>query len=175
MADKNCQNLQSDTGQFKDIQPTDWRSCILCQQITSESLQCPADSMKTDNVAGYLSLTRNITRFHDLKQLPICLDIERLDEGPGMAPTLQLHQAKWHKSCCLKFNNTKLKRAEKRSAPQDDPTVMKKYTRSSDQHKKEENMCFFCEDLTSAEPLHEACIFQIDGHVRKCAVNLQDE
>lgn len=31
------------------------------------------------------------------------------------------------------------------------------------------------EDLTSAEPLHEACTFQIDGHVRKCAVNLQDE
>ena len=37
-----------------------------------------------------------------------------IDEGEGVEAALSSNNAKWHKSCRLQFNNTKLERAQKR-------------------------------------------------------------
>ena len=48
--------------------------------------------------------------------MPINLDHVRLDEGDGIEMTLRANYARYHKSCKLLFNNTKLQKAEKRSS-----------------------------------------------------------
>ena len=101
----------------QDIQLTDWNKCIICQAATDESLQCPAESRRTDQGAGYITFSENLAHFHELHSIPMSLDNRRLDEGSVVRATLEVRQAKWHKSCLIKFNTTKLRRAEKRECP----------------------------------------------------------
>ena len=56
---------------------------------------------------------KNIPEFHIMHEMPIALNICRLDDGDGMVSTLVSSKARYHESCRLKFNNTKLKRAHK--------------------------------------------------------------
>ena len=93
---------------------TDWSKCVLCQEETSESLQCPVNSKRCDIGAGYSTLSANIICFSDLNQLPLPINLSRLDEGDGIGATFMKRGAKWHKSCHTKFNVTKLRRAEKK-------------------------------------------------------------
>lgn len=129
---------------------TDWKKCILCQKVTTESLRCPAESIRNDVGVGlgYSTLSLNLVRFNELHEMPIPIDLNRLDDGNGLEPTLQEHKAKWHKSCYLKFNTTKLQRAEKRKSAvkgsDDDSTTSKKYTRQSITNKvPTADVCFF--------------------------------
>ena len=85
-----------------DSWETNWLKCCLCQEDTDESLSSSKD--------GFKMLAKNVPKFQELNSLPIPLDIRRLDDGDQK--TLSDHGAKYHTSCRLKFNNTKLKRAE---------------------------------------------------------------
>ena len=112
--------------------------------------------------------------------MPRTINLSRLDEGEGIEASFQHHKAKWHDTCSLKFNKTKLQRAEKRKAsPKDSLSsdVRKKFTRRS----KEEvppavHRCFFCDgDADAGESLHKASTLELDARVRKCALELQDK
>ena len=46
------------------------------------------------------------------------MDIKRLDDGSGIENTLRLNNAKYHNTCRLMFNNSKLERAQKRRVSQ---------------------------------------------------------
>ena len=50
--------------------------------------------------------------------LPIDVDIKQLDDGDGTKATLMRHHAGWHKTCHLKFNQTKLEQLQKNLAHQ---------------------------------------------------------
>ena len=89
-----------------------WTKCILCQETTAEPLQCPENIWRSDIEFG-------IIQFNELGSLPISIDIERLDEGSGIAPTLIEHKARWHKTCKNKFSTLKLQRIEKRKTQED--------------------------------------------------------
>ena len=110
---------------------TDWSLCVLCQESKGEALQCPADSKRSDVGAGYKTLAENIQQFNELGCTPIQISLSRLNEGDGMENTFLRSKARWHKSCHLLFNSTKLNRAKKRQAPTPDSSVSCKYTRSS--------------------------------------------
>ena len=69
--------------------------------------------------SGYQTLVKNLSAFSKLGKLPKDVDLKRLDEGQGIAATLTAHQSKWHKSYVLRYSNTKLERAEKRSYSDD--------------------------------------------------------
>ncbi|CAC5382290.1 unnamed protein product [Mytilus coruscus] len=94
----------------------DWKECVICQVRTCDDLQCPADNKRTDIDigAGYLSFDAIIQRCCALNWFPSTLNLEQLNEGHGIAQTLQNHKAKWHKSCRNKFSNLKISRQEKR-------------------------------------------------------------
>ena len=94
----------------------DWTKCILCQETTSEPLQCPGNSRRSDIECGtgYHTLASNILQFSEIRSLPIPIDVEKLNEGEGIAETLMQRKAKLHKSCRNKFSNMKLKRGDKR-------------------------------------------------------------
>ena len=69
---------------------TDWDTCILCQKVTSEVLQCPARKRSIVTVGqGYSTLSSNIVRFSELHELPMPIDIGRLDR-------------RWHRSYSAK-------------------------------------------------------------------------
>ena len=92
----------------------DWCRCIICQKITKEDLQCPANSKRKDAGAGYTSFANNLKEFQNLGVEPVALDAKLLDEGNGIEQTFLDKKASWHKSCRDLFSNTKLERAKKR-------------------------------------------------------------
>ncbi len=97
----------------KEHTEIDWNKCILCQDSTSESLSCPADSKRGTDEAGYKTTAENLIAFEKLGCLPKQINLCQIDEGKGVEESLKVNRAKWHDSCRLKFNKSKLHRAEK--------------------------------------------------------------
>ena len=85
---------------------TNWKLCLICQEQKEEPLTCPSQSKRKDVGSGYRSLAESLIRFNELGQLPIHLN--RLDEGNGIEMTMVANNAKYHQSCRLQYNNTKL-------------------------------------------------------------------
>ncbi len=52
---------------------------------TGTALQCPANNnMSAPTVDGYVSLTSNLIEFAELGEIPMNIDIARLNDGDGM-------------------------------------------------------------------------------------------
>ena len=157
---------------------TNWDLCVLCQKETVEILKCPANSARGIEGAGYKTLAENLEAFGRISCLPGTLKLSRLDDGKGIEATFRLHKAKWHDSCRLQFNKTKLQRAEKRKMPDErDPSPKPhKFTRLSREHKHHSmETCFFCGKCAAGDVLRNASTFEVDTHVRQCALKLQDK
>ena len=61
---------------------TDWDKCCLYQKTTKESLQCPA-KLKHHEIRvgqGYSTSCTNILHFSESNELPMSVDLERLDK-----------------------------------------------------------------------------------------------
>jgi len=155
----------------------DWTKCILCQETTSEPLQCPGNSRRSDIECGtgYNTLASTILQFSEIRSLPIPIIVEMLDEGGGITEPLMQRKAKLQKSCRDKFSNMKLKKAEKRKRQEEPGSPRFKFTRAcfGATTFKPEKSCFF--SGSSSETFHEASTFNIDTRVRDCAHRLQDK
>ena len=113
----------------QEKQSTDWSKCFICQEDKQEALKSPP--MKIDLAkSGYRTLSKNISEFAKINEMPIPLDIRRIDEGDGIEAAFIKNEAKYHESCRLMFNNTKLQRVQKRHQPPDIPLSFK-FTRKS--------------------------------------------
>lgn len=162
---------------------TDWSKCILCQEDTSEVLRCPAESKLPTKGAGYKTIAELLVGFDRIGCLPASINPSRLDEGNGIEETLQRHKAKWHDSCRLLYNRTKLQRAEKRKKPPEDAAddsahSSKKFTRKNAGEKiASAELCFFCDKPAAdgASWTRKASTFGLDINVRKAAMKLQDQ
>ncbi|CAC5423156.1 unnamed protein product [Mytilus coruscus] len=126
-----------------DSWETDWSKCCLCQEDTVETLKLTAD--------GYKMLATNIPKFHEMNSLPIPLDVRRFNNGSGIESTLTTNEAKCHPTCRIKFNNTKLKRAEQRY---ESTKSIKKAPPSS---------------------LRKAMTMKLNDRLKSCAETLQDK
>ena len=162
-------------------QTTNWSKCALCQEDGREKLTSPT-------AASYKTIAQNISQFTELNCMPVQIDISRLNSGNGVEATFKEQNAKWHKSCSLKFSTSKLDRAKKRKQKSDvfddgATTSKRVFTRSSigeaDTHMRVDStspVCFFCsKPETKTDKLHDVSTFQVDFRVRKCALKLQDE
>ena len=58
------------------------------------------------------------------------VNLDRLDEGYGIAETLSSHSAVYLKSCYLRFTSSKLEKAQKKRASGMSATSISKKTRS---------------------------------------------
>ena len=94
--------------QLKVSRTTNWNICVLCQEDTGATLQCPVNSKRGYTGHGYISLAANLTKFSELGQIPMNIDIATLNDGDGIELTLQRHSARWHKACRLKVNHISL-------------------------------------------------------------------
>ena len=150
---------------------TDWGKCCLCQtEKKGKGLKSPpSGSIEQD---GYSMLATNIPPFKATDQLPIIIDPSRQDEGDGAEETLRRNQAKYHQSCRLLLNNTKLQRAQKRKASSDSPTdgSRLKVRRAS----LDCQQCFLCEKQEPKSELRKAMTMELDQKLNECARNLND-
>ena len=158
---------------------TNWKLCLVCQEETTESLLCPVLSKRRDPGSGYTTMAANLVKFDELGKLPRTVQLQRLDEGQGVEATMVAHQAKWHKTCTLQYNNTMLRRAEKRPIASSSvfgcsDDVPGKRTRSlSSEATTSDASCFFCGE-SGTEILHGVATYQVDTRVRKCAAQVGD-
>ena len=135
---------------------TDWRRCAICQIDTDEKLTCPGRSKRNDAGIGYEIFAANAVAFSELGELPVSIDLARLDQGNGIVKTLSENEAQWHKSCYQLFKTSKLqkkctskKRKQETSADgniklEGSPVKM---ARSCSRNKFSDPMefpCFFC-------------------------------
>ena len=58
--------------------------------------------------AGYESLSKNINKLHELGEVPLNVNPELLNDGSGIAETLQKNHAMWHANCKNRFSDLKL-------------------------------------------------------------------
>ena len=137
----------------------------------------PSQFQTTGVGAGYCTLLANIICFSELNQLPMPIDLSRLDDGNGIEATSVKQIAKWHKSCQTKFNITKLRRAEKKQVSSKDsmlncspPRKKIRLSRSTESVTKE--CCYFCEG--TSKPLRAVSTYQVDNRVRTSTLALQD-
>ncbi len=157
---------------------TDWDKCVVCQQITSEVLKCPASSKRSLDGAGYKNLADNLLAFKKIDCLPSNM-FSWLKDDQDIEEILRSHKGKWHDSCRLQYNKTKLQRAAKRKASpaEHEDASSNKYTRrSSAQSSADMEQCLFCgKPAKASESLHHASTFGLDARVRQCALQLQDQ
>jgi len=180
---EEVETVQSTSGRTARIE-TDWSLCFICQEMTQESLTRPSRNTRQDKGNSYSILAGHLKRFNDLGFLPKTFLFSRLDEGSGVEAALLANNARYHKTCTLRYNKTKLDRAEKRHQKiGEDDEVQEAGDRkrkrslsrpSSTESKQREVKCFFCGEAAGSALLHEAATFQLDSRVRSCAMILGD-
>ena len=148
----------------------DWTLCIVCQQKSHEILKCPLNAEGPgDKSEPYRTFLTNVKQFKELNQLPVPLkfglDID-MDQ-------LVRNQAKWHKSCHLKFSASKQRAIRKRERDEitDNSSATGKRRRLHRQLLDKSN-CIFCGKQDGH--LHEFRTLDADDNVRRMARDLQD-
>ena len=113
----------------------------------------PSDKIKS----GYTLLAKNIPEFKRLNEMPVPLDIRRIDDGQGIETTLVNNSAKYHHSCRILFNNTKLERAMKRRSvrTEDEGETSKFIRKRSSVEKVDVVECFLCEKESNITELRD--------------------
>ena len=152
---------------------TDWSKCCLCQQEKNEELKSPHSNPTQKETDGYSNIATNIPQFKAINALPLMLDPRRLDEGGGIDDTLRKNNAKYHQSCRLLLNNTKLDRAKKRTLATTTTEEMgyKKQRRSSSCSKLH---CFLCDKEDKDIHLRQAMTMKLNDRLNNCAKILND-
>lgn len=154
---------------YFNFKAMNWELCLICQaEDKPEPLKCPLDSLQDGaGKEAYLSFLKNVVEFSNLGALPVEL---KLKEDTSIEE-LCTNRAVWHKSCHLKFANSKLERAQKKLKRKNSPD-------SSRQAKKvkrqvsEQSECFFCGE--QGNDLHQVLTLEVDRDVRQMAVQMQD-
>ena len=104
-----------------------------------------------------------------------------MNENQDIEQTLRSHTAKWHDSCRLQYNKTKLRRAAKRMAACTPPVdsnapAAKKFTRQSSVQSSVVEKCFLCGvSANVSESLHHVSTLDLNARVRQCTLHLQDQ
>ena len=161
--------------------PVQWNLCCMCHVKSTEKLVCPAENPNKKYInAGYLSLGKNLEDFETLGLLPRNLCNTVLKAEGNFESTFIKNKAKWHKSCSLKYNSTKLDAAKvtaQKSEETDASSSMssistRSYMKSVDTLS---NVCFLCTgNSTGNNSLRKVCTLKRDLKVRKSATALAD-
>ena len=157
----------------------DWKQCFICQE-DGGSLQNPMANPTARGVTvemRYNQLAVNIIKLSNINQLPVRMNIECLKDGLELGISLLNHNAVYHKNCKKKFEDDKVKRAEKRSVDQmsteiftTDTQPVRKQSRRSNIPVKKIDLCFFCDETSKeGKPLHKVTTFKLDARVRRAA------
>ena len=95
-------------GRSKQHPETNWTKYVLFQKGSSEVLRCPAKSKCITQESEYKTKTHLLVGFERIGCFSPSINLSRLDDGSGVEETLKRYKAKWHDSCRLLYNSTKL-------------------------------------------------------------------
>lgn len=143
-----------------------WKNCVLCQTLTNEKLVKPKCAEL---------LCKNVKEFHELGQLPHALNEYLLANLNDLKNIFSQKQAKWHKSCYLKYNNRELQRAKLRISKNAEYTrVSPPMTRRLQQTEYNDTTCLFCElPSTKTKPLITVMKKSCNDTIIECATILE--
>ena len=126
----------------------------MCQLMTNEKLQCPANSKRSDVDidVGYETFVKSIEGFQQLSCTSVSILVPetllKLASDSSLTEIFKEHQAKWHNNCKDRFYSTNLQRALKRQSNEDDDLHTTKATRrscgSSVKGSNDAHVCLFC-------------------------------
>ena len=148
----------------------DWNRCIICQKITEEPLRCPLQSPGASSdtaVRPYQTFLDNVKQFREIGMLPTELFFGQEETADGFAT----HSASWHKSCNLKYNNTKLSKARKKREANPEPDEQRLRKR---QAVDVQLVCIFCEKGCEAGDLRQVLTFEANNNIKRMATELKD-
>jgi len=154
---------------FLNFKAMNWEFCLICQaKEKPEPLKCPLDSLQDGaGIEAYRSFLTNVVEFRKIGSLPVELTLKE----DISVEELCTNRAVWHKSCHLKFANSKLERAQqkiKRKRIADSSSQARKAKRKvSDQ-----NVCIFCNE--QGNDLHQVVTLEVDRDVKEMAVQMND-
>ncbi len=153
------------------MEPLDWNRCIICQQDTAEPLKCPLKSPGTSSQKhnAYTSFRCNVEQFRDIGALPVKLHFGTNETADNLAS----HFESWHKSCYLKFNNSKLGKAKKKRERENDESEAQESKRKKRQA-LDVQKCFLCETGDEAGVLHQVSTYDADTNLRTMITELND-
>ena len=162
----------------------DWEKCVVCQLMTNEKLQYPANSKQSDVDidVGYETFAKSMEGFQQLSctsdSILVPETLLKLASDSSLTEIFKEHQAKWHKKCKDRFNTIKLQRALKRQSNENDDLHTTKATRrgcgSSVIGSNDVNVCFFCGTGVEKVEMRNVSTFSLDQRVKKCARILED-
>ena len=154
--------------------------CIMSAINYSEALRNLLKSKCESQSSAYETLEENLKALDELDSLPLSINTFRLDDGTGIEGTLRSHNAKWHKTCYVMCNKTKIDRIRKKKAKQQTPATnmspLKGRLRGalpSTSAETELPVCFFCDALVEQD-YHKVVTKKLDANVRKMATELND-
>jgi len=118
-------------------------------------------------------LVMNLRLFYAINAPAIVLNPARLDEGDGIENTPTRNSGKFHQSCRLLFNNTKLERAQKKTstAAANIEENSSKRQRTS-QHSQASSMCILCDSEAPISALKWVMTMKLNERLNQCARNL---
>ena len=144
-----------------------WNQCIICQKDKSEPLKCPLDSLGGGSDESYSTFLANVKEFRSISALPTCICFE----DNTSVEDLTHHHACWHKSCHLKYSNSKLAaKTKKRKADCMEESGRMPIKRQA----MNTNNCMFCEMGSEEGELHQVLTFDANANIRTMVTELQD-
>lgn len=147
----------------------DWDACIVCGKSDGE-LICPTDeTYMYDAEQTYSDFLQNVEGFQQIGKMPTTV---RLCPSTSATDLVQ-NNAKWHRSCKIKFASTKLERKRVQSvAPTD---IGRKSRRLSNEPSSANNFPQGCIICTKSEGgLRNCSTLSLDQSLRDMATELQD-
>ena len=112
-------------------------------------------------IKSYATLADNLSSLDELDSLPLSINIARLDNSTGIEETLMMHKAKWHKTCYVMCNKTKVDRIRKKIAKEQtlarstsplNGRLRAAFPRSSHQSTEKQPICLFVKRLLKSKP-----------------------
>ena len=148
---KKCKLIHGESLRSSTPSPhsIDWSLCALCQEQTDIPLTCPGKSLRPDIGSSYDTLGNNLSSFRDICKQSVPVDLNRLDDGDGIANTLSRNQAKWHTSCLLKCSTNRLAwlRPSTSATSDDGSQPYMQQRAATNTLGKESSTCFLCDEL----------------------------
>ena len=144
-----------------------WDRCVICQQEAGEPLKYPllSPGSSRDNTDAYTSFLTNVEQFRAFGALPA----EQYFGSDETVANFASHSASWHKSCHLKFKNSKLAKAKRKRERNNDEEKRPRNRKALDVQK-----CSFCEKGEEEHVLHEVSSFDEDKNIREIITELND-
>lgn len=153
------------------VENFNWELCCICQDSKNEALKCPLASNEQDHYEqSYGTFLANLCEFRNLDALP--LEVKFTERQTVF--NLVENRAKWHKSCHLKFSQSKLDRAKKKRKNE---TVEGEVPNVRSQPKRQSidsYNCLFCQKRDNSDNLHRFSADNSDKNIRIMATELED-